>query len=371
VDILTFWLKLTSIFNEGRNGISHRLVQLFQQRWERVLALEEGTRHVHFTVEQLRRRIDDLFDAPEGVSTHVRYHSPDVMIAAESVAAIRKGDYQFVLGELHSGMNTIGYLCFLEQHPSPEEIFSAHHLDIPERRVLPILPKNFFGGAMRTHSVLSSPKDYRLDFSPELAGDPTANALAVSEFVLEEVGEELRVRTIDGRLSFAPAPFFINALLTMISPNFKILKPKRHNPKVSVDRLVICRESWSFSYDEMTFANEPDDATRFLEARRWAATHGIPRFVFVRAQIEVKPFYVDFDSPIYVEILTKLIRRMSRESRDEPFIAITEMLPTPDQLWLADAQDNRYTSELRFVAVDCCGWRQPNDNGPEIGAALA
>ena len=58
-----------------------------------------------------------------------------------------------------------------------------------------------------------------------------------------------------------------------------------------------------------------------------------------------------------MEILAKLIRRMSRESQDNPFIGITEMLPAPNQLWLSDAQDNRYTSELRFVAVDCIGWR--------------
>ena len=81
---------------------------------------------------------------------------------------------------------------FLEQHPSPEDIFAARHLDIPEPQVLPILPKDFFGGAMRTHNVLSSPKDYRLDFAPELASDPTVHALAISEFVLEDVGDGLR-----------------------------------------------------------------------------------------------------------------------------------------------------------------------------------
>jgi len=28
------------------------------------------------------------------------------------------------------------------------------------------------------------------------------------------------------------------------------------------------------------------------------------------------------------------------------------MLPAPDQTWLPDAEGNRYTSELRMVAVD-------------------
>ena len=46
--------------------------------------------------------------------------------------------------------------------------------------------------------------------------------------------------------------------------------------------------------------------------------HGIPRFVFVKAPVEIKPLYLDLDSPIYMEILAKLIRRMSRES-GQPF----------------------------------------------------
>src|SRR5215216_248703 len=198
VDILTYWLKIKSFFQGVENGLSKKLMRLFQQRWEKVLALDYEQREVHFTVEQLRQRINDLFDVPEEVSRYVRYHSPDVMIAAESVEAIKKRDYQFVLGELHAAVNTIGYLFFLEQHPSPEDIFYARHFDIPEPQVLPILPKNFFGGAMRTHTVLSSSKDYRLDFAPEVASDPTANALAISEFVLEDAGDGLRVRTIDG-----------------------------------------------------------------------------------------------------------------------------------------------------------------------------
>jgi hypothetical protein len=37
-------------------------------------------------------------------------------------------------------------------------------------------------------------------------------------------------------------------------------------------------------------------------------------------------------------------------------VRITEMLPRLDQLWLADAQDRRYTSELRIVALDPLPW---------------
>jgi hypothetical protein len=33
-------------------------------------------------------------------------------------------------------------------------------------------------------------------------------------------------------------------------------------------------------------------------------------------------------------------------------VTVAEMLPAPDQAWLTDAQGQRYTTELRVVAVD-------------------
>ena len=33
-------------------------------------------------------------------------------------------------------------------------------------------------------------------------------------------------------------------------------------------------------------------------------------------------------------------------------MTVVEMLPAPDQAWLTDARGQRYTAELRMVAVD-------------------
>jgi hypothetical protein len=85
----------------------------------------------------------------------------------------------------------------------------------------------------------------------------------------------------------------------------------------------------------------------------------MPRFVFVKTPIEVKPFFVDFDSPPYVNIFARAIRRMLMAMETNPALAdsakvitVSEMLPTPDQTWLPDAQGRHYTSELRIVAVE-------------------
>jgi hypothetical protein len=71
--------------------------------------------------------------------------------------------------------------------------------------------------------------------------------------------------------------------------------------------------------------------------------------VFVVSPTEPRPFYVDFDSPVYVTIFAKAVRRLARQDPDAR-LRISEMLPNPEQTWLTDDQGERYTSELRLVA---------------------
>jgi hypothetical protein len=115
--------------------------------------------------------------------------------------------------------------------------------------------------------------------------------------------------------------------------------------------MVISRESWRFTGGSLSFAEEKNEARRFVRARWWRAEAGLPRFVFVVSPTEPRPFFVDFDSPLYVNILAKSIRRLARKD-PSAHLTITEMLPTPEQTWLTDDNGAHYTSELRFVAVD-------------------
>jgi hypothetical protein len=89
-----------------------------------------------------------------------------------------------------------------------------------------------------------------------------------------------------------------------------------------------------------------------VAARKWARENGMPRFVFVKTPAEVKPFYVDFESPVYIDLFAKLVRQALNAEKKEGRIRVTEMLPRHDECWLIDAEDERYTSELRIVAVD-------------------
>jgi hypothetical protein len=79
---------------------------------------------------------------------------------------------------------------------------------------------------------------------------------------------------------------------------------------------------------------------------------GLPQSMFVKSALEVKPFYVDMESPALVEILCRAIRRMNSSGGEGESFTFSEMLPGPHHLWLRDAKGASYTSELRFAVVD-------------------
>nr|BFE52790.1 hypothetical protein GCM10017745_62170 [Saccharothrix mutabilis subsp. capreolus] len=126
---------------------------------------------------------------------------------------------------------------------------------------------------------------------------------------------------------------------------------------MTLDRLVVARESWRLPPASCGFAFAPDEPSRFLGAQAWRREHGVPRFVFVKSPIEHKPFYADLESGPSVELFAHAVRALEREEPDAP-LAVGEMLPGPDALWLTDAQGNRHTAEFRLVAVDRRGWHQ-------------
>lgn len=352
VSAADFWIKCDPLmFKEGVR-IADRVVPLFQQRWAEVLALEPGVRRADFTYEQLRPRIDAAFAAPAPGWSHARYHSPDVMIVAPSAEAVRRGDFHLVIGELHLGVNSLNGSLFLGQHPRPEEIYEAITADFAEPRIVPVPPKSWPTLTARTSFEFISPTNYRLMVSPDACGVPPSRALPISDLVVEDEGGELVLRTHDGRLRYEIVEGFGEFLSSLIINFFQPLPPMRHTPRVTIDRVTVSRESWRFPPAELAFANETDEAARFVAARKWRRDHNLPRFLFAKTPVERKPFYVDMESPTFVNIFARLVRRSTEAGGADSLVTVSEMLPAQEDLWLPDAEGHRYTSELRMVALD-------------------
>jgi hypothetical protein len=359
VDAVTFWLAFQPLLfgTEGRRPID-KIPALLQERWSRVLSVpRDGRKHVEYTSEELRPRVLAAFDAPPPIWKQAFYHSPDVMIAASSAEAIRRGDFLFVLGEMHLAGNTLGAALFVAQHPAPDDLLHFVTSDYGGPKVSMIISKSWPGQTLRTVHVLNPAHDQRVATTHDSICPPGQQAVLVSELLVESVEGQLVMRTRDGRLCFDLMEALGQPLSALAINSFKVVETAAHSPRVTVDRLVISRESWSFSAEELDFAFEKDEAGRFLAARRWAHEQELPRFAFVKSPAEVKPVYIDFASTIYVDMLAKLIRRTAEQSGST--VTFTEMLPRTDQTWLPDADGNTYTSEFRVVAVDLKGARAP------------
>jgi hypothetical protein len=356
VDLLQFWTVSEALLLDPKKRLSHRVMPELQRRWSEILGEMPLEKHcIKYRSDELKARAEEVFAAPRPGWQLARYHSPDVMIAASNPEAIGRGDYVFVLGEVHVTLNTLRYPFNMTQHSNPQELVEAISRDFSSPRVVPVFSRQWPRITNRTSPALCSPQDYHLEISPQMSNQPRSRVLPISELVVENCEDGLIIRTLDGRLKFDIIEFFGEILSTISAHGMEFIASGGHIPRLVLDRLVICRESWSFRASELKFIDEKNEEERFLEVRRWMRKHGLPRFAFAKVPIEVKPFYVDFDSLIYVEILTKRIRKTLASDRAHEPITVTEMLPAPHELWLPDHEGLTYTSELRIVAKDLKG----------------
>jgi hypothetical protein len=113
---------------------------------------------------------------------------------------------------------------------------------------------------------------------------------------------------------------------------------------------VLSREQWVLQVADSGWAFAKDERERYYLARRWRQEHDLPERVFLRVPVEAKPAGIDFRSIVLVNLFAKHVR----QTRAAGFAdySVSEMLPDPSQLWLADHAGRRYSSELRFVTFD-------------------
>ena len=248
------------------------------------------------------------------------YHSADLQIAAHSTDAIARGDFLIVLGDFHGGNNPLAQGMFGLRHPDPSAMLAriadesgpGVRLYPPRRGVVEMTARGW---------PMFPPDDV------VVSGDELANVLVADGDVFDRA-ERFRVPLAE--LLFLP--IFIAAVRS-----FDLVG--EHAGRAQIGRLVVRRASWSAPAGEL-----PDDLAG------WARDRGLPRRVFVRSPLERKPRYVDFESPALRRILARFLAPARERAPGAP-VEFTEMLPGPEDCWLA-SDAGHHTSELRIVATD-------------------
>ncbi|WP_042420901.1 lantibiotic dehydratase [Streptacidiphilus anmyonensis] len=352
VDLGSLWLEcLPSPHPMSKADITAIQAEL-RAKWARILEVPSGVRRVRLSSADLADRVAEEFGEPGAGWSLARYFSPDLLVLAENAGAVARGEFELVLGEMHCALNTMGASLFVHQHPDRDELIAETSRDFAGPRLLPMLAKELpIKWSARSRPSLDRPEDHVVALIDQ-TGDPYRphTALSADVEVVEGPDGRLQVVLPDGT-RYPLLDAYANTLTQKVMDRFTIHPEGDHTPRITVDKVVVARETWQVPVAELAFAEERTEAGRFVRARQWQRERELPRFVFVVSPTEPRPFYVDFESPVYLTILAKAARRLARRDPDAR-LKISEMLPTPEQAWLTDDEGRAYTSELRFVAVD-------------------
>lgn len=361
---------LQTLFEAGRwyagrvNGIGRRVIDVALPAGDRVpfapvlmqvvRALMQLPPEIDDAVAELHDRLETLLADPDPATVgaraaaafadreptwrHGAFQSVDLQIAAASEEAAAAGDYLGVVGDVHVGHNPLFQGVFAHRHPDPAAFLSRFSEVIgPGMPIL--LPPWGPGMFVESRGMPVSPDDaVHIAVMPTTRAQGGRRTWLPDELFVE--GREVVDASGEVRLPIDEVfgiPIFVSAVRT-----FTLLPQQEHAPRMTIGRMVLRREGWSIPATDIP--ERADDVAAFARDR------DMPRRVFMKSPLERKPMYLDTESAA----LSRILCRQARHARETPGarIEFTEMLPGPDECWLADADGNRYVSELRMVAVE-------------------
>ncbi|MFT9821148.1 lantibiotic dehydratase, partial [Lysinibacillus sp. NPDC056185] len=329
------------------------LVAELTDRWTGILAPDFAAGRVARSSAELAPAVQAAFGGPAPGYAAGRHHSPDVMIAAAGPEAIEAGDFTFVLGELHVAMVTMDSRSFTDCAPDPGRPtrLATAGLTAGQPRFVPLHVRGVdasISGWDHPAPDAYVPAYTYLSFGERIGERDVPKKVRAAEVTVGEHGGALLARLPDGTRHPALHLLGEYAAWALVS-RFRLLPPRPHTPRVTVDRLVVARETWRIPSAELAPLTRLPEADGYAELRRLAARHGLARHTFWRPARDAKPIYLDLDSPLLGMVALREARR-STESVEA--IAFTEMYPGPGELWLPDADGRRYPSELRLTFAD-------------------
>ncbi|MFJ2032324.1 lantibiotic dehydratase [Streptosporangium sp. NPDC087985] len=318
----------------------------FTRRWTSLFGLREGDTRLQLSAADLIEPVARLFPAERPGWSTARLHSPDLQICATDLDAINRGDYQVVLGELHAAWPTLASNILTVWHPEVDRLRDELSADAGEHRVRLLYPATWPRQGGRGTESLLGVTDRLLGFAPAPGADPDQLLPATAVTVSDEDGT-LVATAPDGH-RWPLIEMFAGMLNGLAVDAFKITMPVPHAPRITIDRLVIARETWRTTVAGTGLADIITERERYLATRAWQGHLNLPDQIFLKIGTEVKPCYYDLTSPHYTDALCTMLRAAGPDTS----VTISEALPTPDQAWITDHAGNRYFSELRLQITD-------------------
>ena len=282
------------------------------------------------------------------------YPSADLQIAAPSIEAIDRGDYKWILAELHPPVALLHH-GFYWGCPDDVGLSTALVSTVFGK------PSFHFGifvadfTATTTVRYLDAMDDFTYFVAPQRSSPKwrKVSAADAEVYVDEETGD-VCLRKADNREylgSFARAwviPLGFHPFQFGMSP---------HTPRLRCGNVIVQRRTWVVTMDEFPVGNYAGISRDLvLAVERLRAFRDLPRFVYIRPteqalrrsgaegrDKDTKPVFIDLESYLFLEIFHRWLMKAGE-------LEVTEMLPTPEQLWWKES-DGRRTCELRTLVV--------------------
>ena len=296
--------------------------------------------------------VRDNFDYPK--FDDYTYPSADLQLAATSTEAIGRGDYEWILAELHPPIAMLHH-CMFWSCPDKEALGRALAKTTFGH---PNFHFGFFAADFTAHTTVRL-----FDAMPELSNfvapqraNPKWKRIspADAEVYVDEATGDVSVRKIDNHEhlgSFARAwviPLGFHPFQFGMSP---------HTPRLRCGKVIVQRRTWTVKADELAPGNYTGVSSRLVLAiEKLRAQRNLPRFIYIRPteqalrrsgaegrDKDTKPVFVDLESYLFLEIFHRWLMKAGE-------IEVTEMLPDPEHLFWKES-DGRHSFELRTLIV--------------------
>jgi hypothetical protein len=334
--------ELRGVGNTTPPGIIATLLRDHAEEWRGLLGYVDGERRHHVNGDELAAAVAKRFPCDGPGWTRARHISPDVMIAWSDEGDPAKA--QLVLGEIHLG-HTLASSLFDSQCEPRGAIAGELDADLGVQYLIEWPSEDM---SQRIRFAVNEETNPSFEFRNDAPRWSPAGTRRIADLQVRLQDDTVVVSHLDNGEE-ADALNFLSAFLWHFV-DYSYVPAGTHTPRITVDDLVIARESWRFEAVKLGFANTQSPQLRFVELTQWREENGIPQYCFVVSPVEKKPLFIDFASQVYIDILSKLVRDCLR--LPDAKLKLSEMLPSFSDLWLRDAQRNAYTSEIRIVLYD-------------------
>lgn len=270
---------------------------------------------------------------------HVLLTSPDVMLLARDVEALRTGDFRVVMAECHDTMMVWGWATSFHarrDHVQSDasaflaRVRGAHTLaNVLASKRVKIVPFEYPGPTIEVATASEKPSAERI---------PIASVTTL----LENNRLKLQAPGWPGfSLYNGELPTLAHSLFApprVVPPHISLGK---HTPRLVLNNVVLQREQWCLRREELLPGTYQGTSFELLlDIRRAARRLHLPRYLFARVPGERKPVLVDLANYFLLELLAYIVP-------GEEEVTLNEALPGPDELWLRSSTGT-YCAELRL-----------------------